>query len=254
MLEERKRVFGRALRWTWAATAAVMFHLFLFWAVFFTRDSQQKLRRLSRQVMEIEYFDEQAKDRSAVLNQQQMDLFDPRPLLLPTQWNAASVGRLGEFLQVDEQIFEDFAPMFELEDGNYLDDFGNAAANYDRLSVAQVDFSFQLFDQLGRESGRTDFAQEVGLFATLSDPRSGRELASATIYNEAIETFLGRWPSWPPVTFLVTVEDSFRLGGFSMLASSGQDDLDEALRGLADLVFSRIGQVEDGAYLLEMVP
>lgn len=250
---KKKPIFGRTIRWTWAISAAIMFHIALYWGVSLTSDSEQKLRRQYRQLTQIQYFDAQTAERSEVLAQQ-MTLFDPRPLLLPTSWNVSNASSITDFLQEEEQIFSDFDPMFELEDGNYLDDFGNAAANYDELSAAQADFDFTLFKQLGRTTKASDFEQEKGILVSMISPDSGRAVSSASIYNEEVDLMAREWPEWRPATLLASVEDSFAVGGFSVLESSGFDEVDQRLRGIAHAVFPRLGQLEDGVYLLEFTP
>lgn len=250
---KEKPIFGRTLRWTWAISAAVMVHVGLYWGVAWTRSSDQKLKRQDRQFTEIEYFDAKTVDQSELMTQR-MSLFDPRPLLLPTEWNAANAARLWGGWQEEAEIFPEFTPMFELEDGNYLDDFGNVQAYYDGLSAAQSEFTSPLFRQLGRRDEGVEFKQAPGVALLVVNPLDGVELSRIIIYNDAVRAFLGEWPDWKPVTMLATVKDSFQLGGLSVLASSGFDAADRQLGVIAYAHFSRLGQLEDGVYLLEISP
>ena len=247
-------LFGRTSRWTWAFAAGVLFHLALFWGVFFTRQPDQKLKKPMRQFMEIQYVDTKTTQESGALVQQ-MRLFDPRPLLLPTVWNASNAQRLGDFLPEDEKIFAEFTPMFELEDGNYLDDFGNTPASYGQLSTAQADFDFPLFDQLGRRTETIDFQQESGLELAVLDPQSGKELARESLLNISVARELEtEWPNWQPTLLLATVRDSFPVGGVSILRSSGYEGADDKLLQFARSILPRFGLLEDGIYLLEIIP
>lgn len=249
---KEKRLFGRTLRWTWAIVVTVSIHLSLYWGVALTRDSDQKLRRQDRQFTEIHYIDTKMADRSEVLKQQ-MTLFDPRPLLLPTRWNAANSARLVS--QPEEaEIFPEFSPMFESEDGNYIEEFGNVPALYDRLSVAQGDFGFQPFLELGRSEAGNSYLEEPGMSVSVQDPSSGAELGRIHIYNEAVARLDRNWPGRRPATLLATVEDGFQVGGLAVVVSSGFDDADRELSSIAYSNFLRLGQLEDGVYLLEIVP
>lgn len=247
----KKRIFGRTLRWTCAAAVGILFHLVLFWGVALTRESKQVLTRSTRQFTKIQYFDRDTRERSEILSQQ-MTMFDPRPLLLPTEWNAASASQLRNF--IEEEIFSDFEPLYELGDGNYLDDFGNVPAEYGQLSVAQADFDFSIFNQVGRQEKQINYEQELGFSFILKNPRSGEEIKNATIYNSDIEEVNGDWPDWEPVVFLATVEDSFQVGGLAVLKSSGYDEADRFLSEQTRLVFREMVRLEDGVYLVEIIP
>lgn len=250
---KEKRTFGRTLRWTWALAAAVLVHVTLYWGVALTRDSGQKLRRQERQHTEINYLDAQSTEQSEVLTQR-MNLYDPRPLLLPTKWNSANAVSMLGFWQEEAEIFPAFAPMFELEDGNYIDDFGNVPANYEQLSAAQVDFGFLPFQELGRSRLEVDYQEEQGVSLAAVDPASGRELKRIYIYNDAVAALDSQWPDRRPATFLATVEGSFQVGGLSVVESSGFDEADREMTSIAYANFPELSLLEDGVYLLEMVP
>lgn len=248
-----KPTFGRTMRWTWAVVFAVLVHVSLYWGVALTRSSDQALKRQGRQFTEINYLDSAAAERWAVLSQQ-MSLFDPRPLLLPTDWNVANVAGLLENRQEEAAIFPEFAPMFELEDGNYVDDFGNVLADYDRLASAQIEFGFPPFRELGRRVSETEFVGEPGMAVVLRRPASGEELSRFIIYNEAVSALDAAWPDRGPVSLLATVRDSFQVGGLAVLESSGFDGADLEIGRIAYESFSRLGVLRDGVYVLEIVP
>lgn len=251
---KERRTFGRSLRWTSAVAVTVLLHLALYWGVALTRDSEQKLRRQQRQFAEIQYFDADTADRSEALRQQ-MSLFDPRPLLLPTQWNASNASGLLAFWQEEADIFPEFAPMFELEDGNYVDDFGNVPATYDRLSAAQTEFASLPFRELGRSATLgLAYEEELGMSVSVVDLATGAELKRILIYNEEVQALDVAWPDRRPATLLATVEDSFQVGGLSVVSSSGFNEADREINTIAYANFSRLGQLEDGVYLLEIVP
>lgn len=228
-------------------------HIVLFWSVFWTKEPQQRLKRPTRQLTEIHYFDTEATERSEVLFQE-MTLFDPRPLLLPTEWNAANVWRLGEVVQEEQDLFPSFGPMFELEDGDYLEDFGNVAAYYERLTMAQADFDYELFAALGRESRPIAAAPEAGLELVVMDPSTGFETASTTIYNNVTESLSEQWPDWQPTSLLATVKDSFLVGGLAVVRSSGYVEADQLIQMLASGIIPTLGRLNDGVYLVEMAP
>lgn len=248
-----KRKFGRTLRWTWGIAFAVVFHLGLYWSVALTRDSNQTLRRQTRQFTEIQYIDSETAERSDALNQEIL-LFDPRPLLLPTEWNTANAQGLNDYWQEEGDIFPPFAPMFELEDGNYIDDFGNVPANYDELTLAQSEFGFPPFRELGRQEFEGTFTQEQGFSMTVRDLADGREVQAYVIYNDASVEVLREWPGLGPATFLATVKDGFPAAGLSVVNSSGFDEADRRLNGIVSGGFSEVDGLVDGVYLLEISP
>lgn len=248
-----RRKFGRTLRWTWAIAFAVVFHLGLYWSVALTRDSKQVLRRQTRQFTEIQYIDSETAVKSDALNQQML-LFDPRPLLLPTEWNAANAQGLSDYWQEEGEIFPEFSPMFELEDGNYIDDFGNVPANYDQLTLAQGEFGFPPFRELGRKEANGDFVQEDGLALTVRDLSEGEVLRAFSIYSDATRNVLSDWPEIRPSTFLATVKDGFPVAGLSVVDSSGFDEADRLLNEIVSNGFYGVGGLRDGVYLLEIAP
>lgn len=248
-----KRTFGRTMRWTWAVVAAVLAHVFLYWGVALTRNSDQNLKRQARQFTEIQYFDEKTAESSVALLQQ-MALFDPRPLLLPTPLSSANSEDLIRNWKEEAEIFPPIEPMFELEDGNYVDDFGNVPANYGRLSTAQVEFGFPPFRELGRLESESEYAEERGMAVALRDPATGVELSSIYIYNDAVARLGQAWPDRRPLTVMATVRDSFQVGGLAVLESSGFIEADRGICRLVYAEFSRFGVLNDGVYLLEIVP
>ncbi len=247
-----RRKFGRTLRWTLAVAVAVVFHVALFWSVVLTRETKQVLRRNARQFTEIQYFDSRTTERSELLSQQ-MSLFDPRPLLLPTEWNASNVSRLSDFTQEEAALFPDFAPMFELEGGEYLDDFGSSPASFEQLAAAQVEFDFPLFDGIGRVERPLPTAQAKAIEARLLDPQTGAVLRSAAIYK-GVDSLARDWPDWQPAVLLATVREGFLGGGLSVVRSSGYSEADQALRRLAGEFVRSSGALRDGVYFVEIIP
>lgn len=240
--------FGRTLRWTVAGSFALLFHIALFWGVVWTREPAQRLRSSQRQFTEIQYTTERTK-----LLDQQMTLFDPRPLLLPTEWNASNVRRLGDFTQEEADLFPDFPPKFELEDGDYLDDFGNAPATYERLASAQVEFDYPIFHEIASDRRDLPPAQAKDVEAVVIDAKNGGELRRATIYNVAGK-LSATWPDWQPTTLIATIERSFLEAGVSVLRSSGYAEADQLLREATRAAFSRLGPLPDGVYFVEILP
>ncbi|MBC2606424.1 hypothetical protein [Pelagicoccus albus] len=245
MKQEAKTTFGRTIRWTWAAVAAVLFHLVLYWSVALTRDSKQELKRQSRQFAEIQYLDSATEE---------MSLFDPRPMLLPTRWNSSNAANFVGYWQEEEEIFPEFPPEFELEDGNYIDDFGNVTASYDRLSRAQVEFGYPPFRELGREISEREFVDGKGLSLALQKPENGATILATTIYNDAVERLFASWPDMRPAVLLATVESSFPVGGVSVVEGTGFIEADRLLTRIVYGNLAGFGPLADGVYLLEIVP
>ncbi len=58
--------------------------------------------------------------------QQQIELFDPKPLMQPTPWNTANFDRVGDYVEADLEIFVDYQPIYGSENGEFVSVFGNA--------------------------------------------------------------------------------------------------------------------------------
>lgn len=183
---------------------------------------------------------------------EQMALFDPRPMLLPTEWNAANAGDLEDLVDEELPIFEDYEYRFAREEGGFVTTYGNPWGGDFELRDVQLAFDFPQLDQIGSGSEKRGMARDSVVTVRLLDPGSGRLLHEETLLRENVEEFREKWPGWAPVTYFITVVDSFFMHGATVLDSSGHQDLDIALQQLAKNGLENRGIWKDGSYILEV--
>ena len=110
----------RSSRFIVSLSLAGIFHLGLLWGVVLVWDSDpDRTERISKpQTVEVSYVNSNQLTRS-------FELFDPRPLLIPTEWNYATTQYLRDVLQEEKQIFADYDPMYRSEAGDFVSTFGD---------------------------------------------------------------------------------------------------------------------------------
>ncbi len=241
----------RTSRWILAVCIAAIIHIALFWGVALINYVLEPSGDWTEEKAKIEYVQVERVE-------EQMTLFDPRPLLLPTNWNFASIGPLDDLkiFEDEEPIFEDYDPMFAAEDGNFVFRYGNPWSIRDDSRESLSSFEVNRFAQLRQKERARSEHGELGLHVSLKDPISGRVLhsESSSLYNNAALEISRQWPSWSPVTFLVTVLDSFLLSQISIVESSGFDDVDKKLGDLIAHGLLSGAQAPDGVYFVEIGP
>lgn len=244
---------SRALKWTIAIAAALFAHAALYWCVAFARGPDQALRRSTRQITEIQYIDARVADRSEAF-EQQLALFDPRPLLLPTEWNAANAQRLGDFLEEEETIFPDFDPVLKAESEAFFRAYGSQAAAAPLEETLQS-FARDPLDGVGRASLGIESSPQDGVELLARDPQTGRVVARriASFPMDGGNGASGS-PAWEPAALLGTLRDGFLSTGLSVVRSSGFDEIDARLRDLVRRELSGARGLPDGAYIIEINP
>ena len=243
---------ARSLRWTAGWGLAGIFHVALFWAVVFFNPPERKSASQADHHTAYEYVKAGSAVNSALVAEQ-IALFDPRPLLLPTKWNAGNADTIRDFIDDERDIFEDFQPQFRSGDGNFANSYGNRWNELESVLSAQVGFEASVLNAFGRKAeAPPSFARE-GFETRVIDLSSGEELFSDRIYNnEARSTLVHGWPEWRPAQFLVSVADSFAVQEITVVSSSGSSGADELLRGVALSGILRRGLLEDGSYLVKI--
>ncbi|MCH6258731.1 hypothetical protein MLD52_19390 [Puniceicoccaceae bacterium K14] len=222
---------------------AVLFHAVLFWAILLVRpwESEATFDQAERLSVEVLY------DVS-----EQMALFDPRPMLLPTEWNVANAGSLGDIVREELPIFEDYEYRFAKEEGGFVTSYGNSWGRSMELRDVQLAFDFPQLDQLGTSVVEQAKPRNSQLVVRLRKPSTGELLHEAIIQQQDVSDLSSRWPGWAPVMYFVTVADSFFMQGATVLESSGYQELDLILQDMAKNGLENRGFWRDGLYLMEV--
>jgi len=184
---------------------------------------------------------------------EQVELFDPRPLLLPTRWNAGSAETIRDFIDEEREIFEDFPPQFRSEDGNFARRYGNRWREMTSVLEAHIEFEASVLDELGRKENPQPAVERRGFAVRVLGLRGGEEIISERLYNsDARGELEEEWPEWRPAHFVVSVEDSFLVRETTVVRSSGSSDADALLADVALSGELARGALEDGSYLVKI--
>ena len=211
-------------------------------------DRSQEGTEISRpQVTEVTYVDSHSV-------RQQITLFDPRPLLLPTQWNVASAQNLRDFLTEENRIFAEYEPMYRAEAGDFITTFGNRWTGFESVEEAQLTFAADDFRNLGRKVEGAIAPLDSLLEVKVLDPASGETLFFRSYTNSAARELAEGWPDWRPARFLASVESSFLSTRMNVLESSGFEEVDRRLEVLLASQLIGKGMLKDGPYIVEVGP
>tara|TARA_B110000037_G_scaffold164778_1_gene186352 strand:- start:322 stop:987 length:666 start_codon:yes stop_codon:yes gene_type:complete len=183
---------------------------------------------------------------------QEMNLFDPRPLLLPTVWNTANAERLGDFVEEEKAIFAAYGYDYGTVEDSLVTLYGNRWSSGGDVEAIGLSFEYPALNGFGVRDVIEMSEKDSVLKVRLLDPGTGGELFADSVISAESDEFEQSWPAWVPVTFLVNYVDSFLLSGFGVLESSGYRELDLHLERLAfERLLSR-GILPDGYYLVEI--
>jgi len=242
-------------KWIAAVAAALAAHAWLFWGVGLgpapapeapAAKSRPPLARVS-------YLGSPENGRSPRLVQQ-IELFDPRPLLLPTKWNHAATPQAG-IADVQPAVFDDIPPAFQPDGGDFVAGFGNDWRRAPGLPEAALELERNPFATLGYRPQSAEAApREAALFLEVVDPATGRRVLRRTLQGPEAREILALDRDWTPATLLATVRQSFLVKRLALAGSSGSEEIDQRLLDLAASGALASIAVPDGAYFLLIGP
>ena len=239
----------RSSRFIVSLSLAGIFHLGILWGIVIVWDNEDdSIERISKpQTVEVSYVNSDQLMRS-------FELFDPRPLLIPTEWNFATTERLEEVLQEEKQIFADYDPMYRSEAGDFVSTFGDRWEGIDSYQDLQSRFGEELFRGLSSVREKKPEALGQSIEVSVFRPATGERVFRKVYYINAAEDLANAWPDWRPARFLASVEKSFLVTRMNVLESSGYQEVDEKLERLLASQLIGKGLFEDGPYLVEVGP
>lgn len=242
-----KKVFN----WIMALGCAGIVHVGLFWTVGLVYPFSRERQVVKSDRLEISYLDTRGRKESALV-MQRLSIFDPRPLLLPTDWNSASAQRVGDFVQEETPLFSDYDPVFQSDEGDFIERFGNRWESNSEIAESQMTFSFNWLEPMGRKSQPSYRGGDRELSLVLRNIATGEIVDSSSLYNTDAQAIIKNWPDWEPATFMLTISDSFVLPGIAVLVSSGYPEVDSLLQDLVTSSTVKRWVLPDGPYLLEV--
>lgn len=243
---------ARSLRWTAGLGLAGIAHVSLFWAVVFFKAPERQSSSNPDHHTTFEYV-KAGSGLDSPLMAEQVELFDPRPLLLPTKWNAGSGDPFGDLIDEERRIFGDFDPQFRSGAGNFGDAYGNEWKETESVLTAQAEFQVGVLSNFSRKAEERLPAGLDGFEARVVDLKTGNELYRDRIYNnEARRSLSESLPEWRPAQFVMSVADSFVLQEMTVASSSGSSEADALLRTVVLSGILGRGVLNDGSYLVKI--
>jgi hypothetical protein len=218
----RARNGGRA-RWTIAIAIALAVHAgaFLAWRVPETRmqPTPASPPRVSFSTVSPE---------SSLSDQ--LDLFDPAPLFLPTEWNYATAVKALKSDRSPGEMFDLYAPEWTAKPDQSPEELVMLPTGVEDAVSALRRFEWQYFTAFGRlDRPLVRLPQRLALMEVRSIA-TGRNILTREIPVSASSSAQG-WGLWTPLEFLVSVQPSGMLGPPDLAHGSGFEEIDAFFRG-----------------------
>lgn len=238
-------------RWIVGVSIGAIAHIGVFWMVAVVSESGEADRKARPEGATLQYIGSDTEDLSQVMKEQIM-LFDPKPLMKPTQWNGASFERIEDYSNVDSTPFPDYAPLFASDSGNFVERFGNSSSRAGTPHENQLAFPYVTTWQFGRESLKRSRSESAGLGLEVVEVGSGRAVLSKDVSVDVARSVLEVEEAWESVEFLVQVVDSFQVGAPSTVRSTRFPEIDRMLSELMTKELLPKGLLLNGSYLVRI--
>ncbi|MDG2255934.1 MAG: hypothetical protein P8L49_13345 [Opitutaceae bacterium] len=238
-------------RWIVGVSAGGIVHIGVFWMVALVSDSDEANRKRQSKGASLQYIGSDTEELSQVMKEQIM-LFDPKPLMKPTQWNWANFERIEDYSNVDSAPFPDYAPLFSSDSGNFVESFGNSWSRAGVPRENQLAFPYVATRQFGREESIRSRSGLEGLGVEIVEVGTGRSVVSKATSVSVGRSVLEVEEAWESVEFLVQVVDSFQVGTPSTVQSSRFPEIDRKLSELMTKELLPKGLLLNGSYLVRI--
>ena len=235
-------------RWIVGLAVGGILHIGIFWSLALLAPGDVEVGSKKREeAAKVAYIGSDSGDLSLTM-QQQIELFDPKPLMQPTPWNTANFDRVGDYVEADLEIFVDYQPIYGSEDGEFVSVFGNTWSPAGSAKETILGFPLQITRQLGRVAAKTQRLAREGVELEVVRMRDGATVFEETFYNNVADEILKIPGSWGIASFIVQVVDSFQVGRPSIDQSAGNSEADSQLSNLIVLQLLPKGLLTNGFF------
>ena len=235
-------------RWIVGVALGGILHIGIFWSLALLAPGDIEVGSKEREeAAKVAYIGSDSGDLSLIM-QQQIELFDPKPLMQPTPWNTANFDRVGDYVEADLEIFVDYQPIYGSEDGEFVSVFGNTWSPAGSAEETILGFPLQITRQLGRVAANTQRLAREGVELEVVRMRDGATVFEETFYSNAADEILKIPGSWGIASFIVQVVDSFQVGRPSIDQSAGNSEADSQLSNLIVLQLLPKGLLTNGFF------
>lgn len=220
-------------RWIVGVAVGGIAHIGIFWGLAILAPEKEEGGRPNRsEGMNVAYIGSDMGDLSLIMKQQ-IELFDPKPLMQPTIWNTANFDRVAAYVEADLEIFVDYEPIYGSEDGEFVSAFGNTWKPAGSTEDVMLDFPFKVTRQFSRVAIETPRLIREGIDLEVVRMGDGEIVFEETFYTNAAKEILEIPGDWGIASFIVQIVDSFQVGRPFMDQSVGNSDADRKLSDLA---------------------
>ncbi len=235
-------------RWVVGVAVGGMVHIGIFWGLAFLAPTKDESRPKNQKIgAKVSYIGSDTGDLSLIMKQQ-IELFDPKPLMQPTIWNMANFDRVEAYVEADLEIFVDYQPIFGSENGAFVSAFGNTWSPAGSARAELLDFPFQVTRQFGRVAVETPRLDREGIELEIVRMRDGEVVFEEAYYNNVAKEIIEMPGNWGIASFIVQVADSFLVGRPSTDQSAGNLEADSKLSDLAVRELMPKGLLTNGSF------
>lgn len=234
-------------RWIVGFAVGGIVHIGLFWVlIFLGRPESESLVR-HHEGARLVYMGADDAELSPIMRQQ-IELFDPKPLMQPTVWNTANFDRVEAYIEADLEIFVDYKPIYGSEEGEFISTFGNPWRPAGTARENVLDYDFDVTRQFGRVAlNRTERLSE-GIELEVIRMKNGEPVFEEIYYNSVAQEILEFPGSWGIASFIVQIVDSFQVGLPSMDESVGDPEVDRRINDMVVRELLPKGLLGNGSY------
>ena len=188
--------------------------------------------------------------------QQQLELFDPKPLVQPTQWNLANsddrFNRIEEFVEDDMDLFIDYLANYGDEKGDFVSAFGNSWRQAEDASKVFLGFSIDRTKGFGRRDRNLQSVEDESIVLVIVRLFDCVSVLVRSYVNDVARQVRQLPGDWGSASFIVQILDSFQVGLPVTERGSGSLEADARLRSFVETEFIPKGELRDGFYLVQI--
>lgn len=238
-------------RWIVGISIGGIVHIGVFWMVAVVSNSDEVEWTKRPEGATLQYIGSDTEELSQVMKEQIM-LFDPKPLMKPTQWNGANFDPLKDYSNAESTPFSDYAPLFSSDSGDFVEPFGNSWSRAGSPRENHLAFPYVATRHFGRENLKRSSSEPAGLELEVVAVGSGRTVFSKDVSINVSRSVLELEEAWESVEFLLQVVDSFQVGTPSTVQSSRFPEIDRKLSELMTKELLPKGLLINGSYLVRI--
>ena len=244
-----------ASRWIVGISLGSIVHAAIYWALILVERPEPKGSAKRPEGAVFRYLGKDQVELSPIM-QQQLELFDPKPLVQPTQWNLANsddrFNRIEEFVEDDMDLFIDYLANYGDEKGDFISAFGNSWRQAEDASKVFLGFSIDRTKGFGRRDRNLQSVKDESIELDIVRLNDGESVLERSYGNDVARQVRELPGDWGSASFIVQILDSFQVGLPVTERGSGSLEADARLMSFVETEFIPKGELRDGFYLVQI--